>query len=303
MSFELLQLRYAVVAAEERSFARAARRLRVKQSTLSRRILLMEQRLGVTLFERSTRGAMPTRAGLDFFEIARRILDDADLLHRKARSVHAGVAGHLVIGFNTSLSAGNLRAAIQAFMIRFPEVELIGVEAGFDVLARGLSVRAIDVAIIPGQLAGEGFDHRHLWPERLMVALPEEHPLAPAERIYWSDLRDATFVLPKHDPGPFVADLIRARLNGAVGGPSIVMQDISRENILNFLPVAGYISLVAETAAGTHHPGVVLREIHDLAGLTHVDFWAWRHPQNDNAALDSFLRLVGERYPGGLGSK
>jgi len=53
LAFDLRQLRYALAAAEYRSFRRAADALHVKESTLSRRIRQMEERLGVALFERS----------------------------------------------------------------------------------------------------------------------------------------------------------------------------------------------------------------------------------------------------------
>ena len=53
MAFDLRQLRYALAAAEYRSFRRAADALHVKESTLSRRVRQMEERLGVALFERS----------------------------------------------------------------------------------------------------------------------------------------------------------------------------------------------------------------------------------------------------------
>jgi DNA-binding transcriptional LysR family regulator len=297
MSFEIRQLRYAVAAGDSGSFAKAAAKLRVKQSTLSRRILLLEQDVGLTIFERTTQGAVPTRDGAAFLAAARQIVDEAEGLRSNARAMGRGEAGRLVFGFSTSLSAGNLRAALSTFCRRYPEVELHGVEAGWDALMRGIAARTIDLAIIPGELPGEQLAKRHLWPERLMVALPEDHPAAKAETIFWTDLRDETFVLPRLDPGPDAADLVRARLRGSGVLPTIIMQDVSRENILSFLPIARYVTLVAETAAGAHHPGVVLREIHDLAGLAHVDFWAWWLPENENAALDGFLRLVGERYP------
>ena len=298
MPFEIRQLRYAVAAQDAGSFASAARSLRVKQSTLSRRILALEHQVGLTIFERSTQGAIPTRAGAEFLAAARRIIEDAESLRATTRAVGRGEAGRLVLGFSTSLSAGNLRAALAGFRERFPLVEVQGVEAGWDVLMRGLTARSIDLAIVPVALSGERLARRHLWPERLMVALPEDHPVADADAIFWSDLREETFVLPRLDPGPFAADLIRARLQGMAGTPTIIMQDVSRDNILSFLAVAGYATLVAETAAGAQHPGVVLREIHDLSGLAHVDFWAWWDPHNANAALAKFLRLVGERYPG-----
>ncbi|MBN9505353.1 MAG: LysR family transcriptional regulator [Altererythrobacter sp.] len=297
MSFEFRQLRYAVAAGDSGSFAKAAARLRVKQSTLSRRIMLLEQQIGLRIFDRSTQGAVPTRAGAEFLAAARRIVDEAEGLKSCAKAVGRGEAGRLVVGFSTSLSAGHLRAALSGFYRRYPDVDLHCVEAGWEALMRGIATRAIDVAIIPGKMPDDRLARRHLWPERLMVALPEDHPAAASETIFWTDLRDETFVLPKLDPGPDAADLVRARLRGAGGIPTILMEDVSRENILSFLPVCRYVSLVAETAAGAPHPGVVLREIHDFAGMAHLDFWAWWHPDNGNAALDGFLRLVGEGYP------
>lgn len=85
MSIELRQLRFAVTAADTASFLRAAKQLSVKQSTLSKKVSALEHRLGITLFERSTRGVVPTDAGRAFLEVARRIVTDADNLLTTAR--------------------------------------------------------------------------------------------------------------------------------------------------------------------------------------------------------------------------
>src|SRR5690606_41210287 len=63
---ELRQLRYLIAAAEAGSFSRAARNLNIKQATLSRHILEMEKRLGMTLFDRKTRGATLTENGATY---------------------------------------------------------------------------------------------------------------------------------------------------------------------------------------------------------------------------------------------
>jgi DNA-binding transcriptional LysR family regulator len=84
---EIRQLRYAVMTADAQSFTRAAAALNVKQTTLSRRVMDLELRLGVKLFERSTRGAEPTENGKVFLEAARRIVTDVDNLRTTARAV------------------------------------------------------------------------------------------------------------------------------------------------------------------------------------------------------------------------
>lgn len=297
MSFELRQLRYAVIAAESPSFRQAAQILNVRQTTLSKRILLLEQRLGVTLFERTKRGATPTRAGVEFAKNARRILDEVELLRSNAKAVSKGEAGRLVVGLSTSLSAGHLRAIIHDFLKRFPQVDVQVVERGFDGLAQGLTSRTIDVAVVAGELSGGRFKRRHLWPERLMVALPEDHALAAAERIYWQDLRSERFIFTQGDPGPDAAELLRARLRDPGRSPNIAMQDVTRENLLNMVSMGGFATLLAETAIGARYPGVVLREIHDGAGMAHVDFSASWNEDNDNPALQRLFKVIGERHP------
>jgi predicted transcriptional regulator of viral defense system len=84
---EVRQLRYAVLAADQHSFARAARTLNVKQSTLSRTIADLEHRLRIQLFDRTSRGAIPTDTGKNFLSIARRIITDIDNLQTTARAV------------------------------------------------------------------------------------------------------------------------------------------------------------------------------------------------------------------------
>ena len=296
MPLELRQLRYAVIAAESPSFRQAAQSLRVRQTTLSKRILLLEQQLGVTLFERTKRGAVPTRAGLEFARSARHILDEVELLRGNAKAISKGEAGLLVVGLSTSLSAGHLRAIVLDFLKRFPKVDVRLVETGLESLAKGLTSRTIDVAIVAGELQGGHFKQRHLWPERLMVALPQEHPLASAERIYWQDLRHETFIFTQSDPGPHASDLLRARLRDPGQSPKIIMHDVSRENLLNLVPMGRYATLLAETAIGVRHPGVVFRELHDATGLSHVDFWASWKEDNDNPALQRFFGVIGERH-------
>ena len=101
MSVEIRQLRFAVMSADLRSFSRAAARLNVKQATLSRSVLQLEDKLGVKLFGRTTRGAEPTEAGKVFLETARRIITDLDNLQTTARAV--GYEGAQVSEFSEHL--------------------------------------------------------------------------------------------------------------------------------------------------------------------------------------------------------
>jgi DNA-binding transcriptional LysR family regulator len=196
VSIEIKQLRCAVSAADTLSFSRAAASLSVKQSTLSKSIAALEEQLGIKLFERTTRGAIPHESGKAFLEIARRILTEIDNLKTTARAVEYGEMGKIVVGFSTSLSVGNLKMALGDFLNRFPEVQLDGVEANAERLLGGLQTKIIDIAIHAGELIDVGISERPLWSERLMLALPEGHAVIDSEIIHWTDLRREVFVLP-----------------------------------------------------------------------------------------------------------
>ena len=290
------------MTAEMMSFTRAAHKLGIKQSTLSKRVLDLERRLGITLFERSTRGAIPTKAAAEFLATARRIVGEIDGLQSTARAVQCGDAGKLAIGFATSLSTGNLRRVIGDFLERIPEVEFTAVEAGSAHLRQGLERQEIDVVIVAANIGGDGITRRPLWGERIMVALPNEHRLANNDRIYWTDLRDEVFVLPRRFPGPDMADLLIARLAEPGRRPHIIEQDVSMENILSMASLGKFVTLTSETALGISRPGVILQDIHDLTGQTRVDVAAYWREDNDNPALRRFFELIQELYPASGGT-
>lgn len=130
MTIEVRQLRYAVLTADMSSLSRAAAALNMRQATLSQRVTQLEDQLGIKLFTRSTRGAEPTEMGKVFIESARRIITDIDNLQTTARAVSYGEQGRLAVGYSSSLMAGNLKQTFSDYLVRFPDVQFDGVEAG-----------------------------------------------------------------------------------------------------------------------------------------------------------------------------
>lgn len=297
MTIEIKQLRYAVATADTSSFSRAASALNVKQSTLSKRIALLEDRLGIALFERSTRGAIPTESGKVFLEVARRIITDVDNLRTTARSVQYGEIGRVVVGFSNSLSIGNLRSLLGEFLERFVDVQLDGVEVGSEQLLSGLQSRIVDVAIHSTDLSGDGVTARTLWSERLMVALPKDHEFANRDTLYWTDLRRETFVLPSKAGGPGVANAVTARLAGQGLRANIISQDTNHNNIMAMVPFGKFLTIIGESAMGFQRSDLVFREIEEPGGHARLDYAAYWREDNDNPALQRFFTLLDERYP------
>lgn len=290
-------LRYVVAAAEYGSFRQAAEVLRLEQSTLSRRVRQLEESIGVTVFERSSGGVRATPAGRDFLRIARSILEQMDALVTTTRNTGRGEAGRLAVGFYTSLSAGNLRATLVDFRLRFPQVELGMAERSRTRLVTALRNGALDIVIATG--GSPLFDSRvlPLWSERILIALPEGHSLASRDTIYWTDLRAETVLLSQYDPGQELEDLLTAKLVSPADRPKIERHDVSR-GIIKSLVCAGFgVSLVTESDIGANFAGLTFRAVRDGTGPSLVGYSAHWRDDNENPALSSFLKLLGERYP------
>jgi DNA-binding transcriptional LysR family regulator len=138
---------------------------------------------------------------------------------------------------------------------------------------------------------------RPLWSERILVSLPEDHALATRTTVYWTDLREETVLLSQHDPGSELEDLLISKLVSPGDRPRIERHDVSRGIIKSLISMKLGIGLVLESDIGASFAGLTYRELRDGTGPTHVDFSAHWRADNDNPALDGFLKLLAERYP------
>ncbi len=258
----------------------------------------LEHRLGIKLFERTTRGAEPTETGRVFLEAARRILIDVEDLQTTARAVNSGEHGRLTIGYCSSLMAGPLRLAFSDYLTRYPDVQFDGIEAGTEKLLNGLQARTIDVVIAPAGNEQSDVQTRPLWSERLMAVLTGENRLHENKRIYWQDLRREVFVVPSNGIGPNLANLLSARLSEQGYRPKIVIQDTSLESAISMVAVNRYITIATEASQGVTWPNLHFREIYDPSGPARLEFALYWREGNQNPALLRFFELIEERYPG-----
>ena len=297
MGIDLQHLRFAVVAADHGSFRQAAEFLSIKQSTLSRSVRSFEHSIGVPVFERGSGGIKLTRAGRSVLRTARTILEEFNTLIATARANGCGAAGRLGIGFCTSLSVGNLRATLLEFKERAPNVELATAEKSRARLSRMLRNGTLDLLIVTGDANLQDCKSLPLWSERILVTLSKDHPLSKREALYWTDLRGETVLLNRHDPGPDIENLLHSKLLSVEDRPKIESHDVSRGAIKALVSMRMGISLVLESDLGAILPSPLYRELRDGTGPSRLNFSAFWRADNENPALDSFLKLLRERYP------
>ncbi|MGE0289414.1 MAG: LysR substrate-binding domain-containing protein [Bradyrhizobium sp.] len=291
------QLQHAITAADYGSFRQAAEVLSIKQSTLSRSIRLLEYRFGTTIFERSSGGVRATPTGRQFLRIARSIVEQLDALATITRANGRGEAGRLAIGFCTSLTAGNLRASLLDFRQRYPQIELATVERRRTHLVTALRNGVLDILIVIGRMTSLNSNTKPLWNERVFAVLPAEHPLARGTALYWTDLRDEAVILSRYDPGQEIEDLLVSKLVSRVDRPRIDRHDVSRGVVKSLVTMNAGISIVLESDIGANFSGLVYRELRDGTGPSVLSYSAYWQNDNENPALETFLKLLSERYP------
>src|SRR5262245_20034696 len=125
---DLRKLRYFVVTADTLNFGRAAGILHITQPVLTRQIRALEAELGVTVFDRSSRGTALTEAGAALLPEARALLRSAQALHRRARrSARAGTK--VVVGFMPGVVPSPL---VRVLRERYPDLEVDVIRTSWD---------------------------------------------------------------------------------------------------------------------------------------------------------------------------
>jgi DNA-binding transcriptional LysR family regulator len=289
-------MKWAIAVSLFRSLRQAAEKLNMRQSTLSRRMRDLELAVGATLFERTNGGTRLTPAGQEFVEAARRIIEETELMVSRLKTRSRGESGRLTIGVHASLSAGNLRATLMEHHRTFPDVEIHLVDGSSEHLISDVASSAIDVAFVAENHPGRVDKSLSVWSERVVVALPEDHPLASRDIVHWSELRNEALLLPQRGHGPEFLKLLVSK----VGHPDpcrLLRHDIGLDRLLRLVGAGWGVLLALEGATGAAYPGVTYREVHDADGPTRVAFRAYWRQENCNPSLLPFLDIPRERYP------
>ena len=194
--FTLRQLQYLAAVAETGSFRRAAERCAVSQPALSAQIAAVEAGLGVRLFERDRRRVLPTAAGQELLDRARRLLVDADDLTEAARRLGDPLAGTVRVGVIPTISPYLLPEVVPALRRKQPRLNVQWIEDKTDVLAARLHEGSLDGALLAMEPRLGEFAHEIIGDDPFLLAAPRTHPLAATRApARLADLRGAGVLL------------------------------------------------------------------------------------------------------------
>jgi DNA-binding transcriptional LysR family regulator len=259
---ELRHLRYFRAVAEELHFGRAAERLHIAQPPLSQQIRQLERELEVSLFTRSTRRVELTAAGEAYLKRAVAVLDAVDDAGQQARRIAQGVEGHLTIGCVGSATYSVLPRVVRALRDELPHVE-ISIRGEMLAPAQLDALRAgdVDIALLRPPVDDVAIRVEVLRRDRLIAALPAEHPLAQRDLLRVSELRGEDFIAHAGRGRSVMGGLLAAICADAGFAPRI-RHEVSETSTLVTLVAAGLgVAVVPAPTADLDIAGVTYRQL------------------------------------------
>ncbi|MHB8887093.1 MAG: LysR family transcriptional regulator [Methylovirgula sp.] len=287
---DFISISHALLVAEHLSFSRAALVLGIRQSAVSRRIQALEDKLGVSLFERHRGGVRLTVAGRRFLDKARSAISDLDHAVKGAANAGCGADGLVRVGIFSSISQGFVRDLLRAYREAHPTVTIELTEGSPREHIARICERRLDIALVKGTPPAPGCETEVLGTARLFLALPENHWLAAFDSIEWEALMDEHFIISRDATSPEMHNHIVKRLADFGFNPSIERHGVGPETLMHMVALGFGISLVTETNVATKYPEIVFRPLAAADDVISCSAVWWLH--NDNPALRRLLSLA-----------
>ena len=260
---ELRHLRYFVAVAEEGNITRAAERLHIAQPPLSRQIQQLEDDLGVQLIERGARPLKLTEAGQFFYAHAQQLLSQTRELKAMTKRIGT-IDSKMSIGFVGSTLYGMLPKVIRRFRAEHKTIELTLHEMTTMEQISALKEGKIDVGF--GRIRHEDPSVRRivLREERLIVALPHEHPFSLVESsLLLQDLAAETLIVFPKSPRPSFADQVLAAFHDRALEPRSIYEARELQIAIGLVAAGEGVAIVPGSVQGLRREGVCYKELDD----------------------------------------
>ncbi|MFT3780352.1 MAG: LysR substrate-binding domain-containing protein [Ottowia sp.] len=259
---EFRHLRCFLAVAEELHFARAAERLHMEQSPLSRAIKELEESLGAQLFIRTSRSTRLTLAGRLLLENAPRVFAALEQARESVKAAANGFHGQLRIALSDGITPSRLPALLARCREEDPEIEVRLFEVPMAQQIQGLHDDLYDAGFSMADEVGDGILVEPAWEDELMVAVPARHPMLAHKRIPLEEVLRHPLVLGDPAVCEGHARQIDRILRKQEREP-LIAQHVATFDVMMTLVSAGLALGLAGAAhiASSREPGVVGRPL------------------------------------------
>jgi DNA-binding transcriptional LysR family regulator len=262
-SMRIRHLRYFLVVAEELSFVRAAARVHIEPSPLSRAIKELEVELEVALIQRVKGRIQLTWAGEVFREEARRILIFMEGAQARVHAAARGFRGRLRIGLTDGLAQSHLATLLARCREEEPLTEIRISEMTISEMIKALNHDQIDAGFTLTSDFHIGLIKNIVWTDRPVIAVPKNHPLLSLEKIPLQEISRQGLI--HYDPEAWAGwhSVLHRWFYEATLPPPIASEYVSSHESMMMLVAAGYgIGIGLESQLTLYsHPSVIIRPV------------------------------------------
>ncbi|MEM6255984.1 MAG: LysR family transcriptional regulator [Cyanobacteria bacterium P01_D01_bin.156] len=259
-SIELRHLRYFVAVAQKLHFGRAAEQLGITQPVLSDQIRRLETLLGVQLLHRTKRVVQLTEPGRIFLTDALRVLAQTETAITTVRRAADGKLGQLTIGYTGPALYTVLPEILRLFRDRYPEVELSLKECCTPEQENALLNNELQVGFLHPPIDSP-LQQQEVLCEPMVVALPQNHPLAGCSTLSIKQLAQEPFILFPQTVGPHLYSQIMMLCAQAGFSPRVVQEVTPQPTMIGLVAAGIGIAFVSESLQSISRPGVVYRPL------------------------------------------
>lgn len=283
---ELRHLEYFRTLAETLHFGRAAERLHISQPPLSRQIALLEEELGVKLFDRSSRRVELTDAGQRFYLDTATVFAAFEQAKRNALAAARGEAGELSVGFMMSTAYSVTPAITRRYAALYPQVTLKLTETLPMDLAADISSGQKDVAIMYRPQDCTGLETASVYSEEMMLVLPPGHPLLVHEVVEPMQLAGEPFIIVPRHIAPALHDMIVNYCLQHGVTPTVAMEVNLQQTIVNLVGEGMGVAIVPRSMRNMRLATTTFRPLKNAPMIEVVA--VWKH-DNHNPCINAFI--------------
>ncbi|MBF8674974.1 LysR family transcriptional regulator [Pseudomonas fulva] len=286
---ELRHLQYFRTLAETLHFGRAAERLHISQPPLSRQIALLEEALGVKLFDRSRRRVELTEAGQRFYLDTGTVFAAFEQAKRNALAAARGAAGALSVGFMMSTAYSITPAITRRYAALFPQVNLKLTETLPLDLAQDITSGNKDVAIMYRPQDCTGLETVTLYREEMTLVLPPGHRLAEQAVVEPRELAGETFIIVPRRIAPALHDMICNYCLQHGVTPNIGLEINMQQTIVNLVGEGLGVAMVPRSMRNMRLASTSFRPLREAPVIEVVAVWK---ADNHNPCIATFVETA-----------
>ena len=191
----ITQLKYTLAVAEHGNFTTASEKCFVTQPTLSMQVQKLEEELGVTIFNRSTKPLQVTEVGKKVLIQAKKIVEESSRMNDVISEEKGIIGGSLKVGIIPTVSPTLLPLFLNIFIKKHKNVELKIEEYNTDIISKKLEDNTIDCAIAATPLNNSRIIERPLYYEPFVAYVPKHHFLSGNKSLEISDLSNSDLLI------------------------------------------------------------------------------------------------------------